>query len=135
MQHYGFTLSRPGLQPGFYVPLRLRVVDTVTVLSGIPMLIAAISIWMLSFAWAEPLGLGIIWRNQWAFLGYAALVLFLSSWILYFWYTGMLRLLFRCLGMMTRGESQYYPLGGSKAELDPWPECWQKDEQGRTKGG
>jgi hypothetical protein len=133
MQHYTFSLSRPGLKPGCYIPLRLRVVDTVTILSSIPMVIMAIGIAILSLAWAEPLGLGVIWRNQWAFLGYAALVLFLSSWTLYFWCVGMLRCLFRFLGMMTREEATCYPLEASKKRIDPWPECWQKSENGAGK--
>jgi hypothetical protein len=135
MQHHSFTLSRPGLRPGYYVPLRLRIVDTVTVLSGIPMLVAAIGISILSLALAEPLGLGIIWRNQWAFRGYAACALLLSSWILYLWFTGLLRLFFRFLGMMTREESQDYPLKVSKNRFDPWPEYWQKAEKGRKNNG
>ena len=32
MRHYSFTLSRPGLKPDHHVPLRLRIVDTLTLL-------------------------------------------------------------------------------------------------------
>ena len=133
MQHYSFALSRPGLKPEHYIPLRLRVVDTVTVLSGIPMLIAAISIGILSLGWAQQLGLDIIWKNQWAFVGYLLFVLFVSAWFAYFCCVGLLRLFFRCLGMMTREESQYYPLEASKKRFAPWPECWQKDAKRRTR--
>jgi hypothetical protein len=134
MRHYSFALSRPGLKAGCYVPLRLRVVDTVTMLSGVPMLIAAIGISMWSLGWAQQLGLGIIWRKHWALYGYMLLILFASAWILYFWCIGLLRLIFRCLGMMTEEESQYYPLEASKKRFDPWPGCWQREEKEGTRG-
>ena len=94
MRHYSLTLSRPGLKPGYYVPFRLRIVDTATVLSGIPTGLAAIGVGMFSPRWAQQLGLGIVGRNQWACFGCMILVLFVTAWILYFWSIGLLRLLF-----------------------------------------
>jgi hypothetical protein len=125
-QHHSFMLSRPGLEPGHHVPLRLRIVDTTTVLSSIPILIAVIAICVMSFSWAERLGLDIFWKNLWAAYSYMVVVLLLSSWTIYYLHVGLLRLLFRCLGMMTQEESQRYPLKMSKDHVDPWPECWQK---------
>jgi hypothetical protein len=132
MRHQSFTLSRPGLKPGYYVPVRLRVVDGVTLLSGIPMLIAIFAITFLSIDWVKALWPGIILGNPLVFFGYLVFIFLLSSWIVYYYFIGFLRILFLCLGMMTRAESQYFPLEASKRKVDSWPECWQKNAPGRT---
>ncbi len=129
MRHYNFTLSRPGLKPGHHVPLRLRIVDTLTVLGGVPMLIAAIGVSMVSLTWADKLGLGVIWKNPFAFYGYVTIVIFVAIGTLYFRYIVLLRAFFRCLGMLTRQEAIDYPLEAFKRRrLSPWPESWQKPD-------
>jgi hypothetical protein len=130
-QHYSFMFSRPGLKPGHRVPLRLRLVDTLTVLSSIPLVIA---ICIIPFSWVDRLGLDIVWKNQWAFYGYMVLVLLVSSWAIYLPYIGLLRLLFHCLGMVTQEESQHFHLKASKDRIGPWPECWQGRKNDTTSG-
>ena len=130
MRHYSFMLSRPGVKPGHYVPFRLRIVDTVTFFSGIQALLMAIIVSTFCTRLAQQAGLMNFGRNPWAYIGCFILVLYIATWIFYLRGIGILRVLFLCLGMMTREEAQYYPLEVSKKRFDPWPECWQKASKG-----
>lgn len=125
-RHQSFTLSRSGLKPGYYVPVRLRVVDTLTIFSGLPMVITIVALAMVSFRWADQLGLGVIWRNAFAFYAYVIAVLLIVSWAVYWTAVGVLRFAFRLAGMMTREEAKSFPLRADKKRVDPWPESWQK---------
>ena len=125
-QHHSFLLSRAGLKAGYYVPLRLRIVDTLTVLSGLPIYIAAIVFVMSSFRWIDQFGLGVIWRNPLAFLAYIIVVMFIAAWTVYLTSIAILRFMFRMIGMMTATEAKYYPLRADKKCFDPWPDAWQK---------
>ena len=133
MRHYSFTLSRPGLKPGHYVPLRLRIVDTLTGLSGVPMVIVMFGVVFLSLGLADKIGLGAIWRSLFAFYAYVIVVTFVVGWTLWFASTFWLRVIFRSLGMLTRDEAVHYPLEVSKKDIAPWPESWQKPEDGNSK--
>lgn len=125
-QHKSFTLSRVGLKPGHYVPLRLRLVDTLYIASWVPMVIAIIGLAMGSFGWADQLGLGIIWRNHFAFCAYMIAVLFIVSRVVSWTGVAVLRFAFRLAGMMTEEEARSFPLRADKRCVDPWPESWQK---------
>jgi len=125
-RHQSFTLSRPGLKSGHYVPMRLRVADTVAVFSGVPMVIAIIALAMISFRWADRFGLGVIWRNTFAFYAYVIIVLVIARWAVCFSAVGVLRFLFRLTGMMTEEEAKSFPLSARKGRVDPWPESWQR---------
>jgi hypothetical protein len=125
-RHQSFTLSRSGLKPGYYVPVRLRVVDTLTIFSGVPMVITIIALVMISFRWADRLGLGVIWRNPFAFCAYAIAVLFMAGRAVSWTAVGVLRITFCLTGMMPREESKSFPLRADKKRVDPWPESWQK---------
>jgi hypothetical protein len=127
-RHHSFTLSRSGLKPGCYVPARLRIVDTLTVLSGVPMVIAVIALAMTSLRWADRIGLGVIWRNPIAFCAYFGAVLLATGWTVSLTAIATLRFVFRITGMMTKAEAQFYPLRADKKRVDPWPEAWQKPD-------
>lgn len=132
-RHHSFTLSRSGLKAGYYVPTRLRIVYTLTVLSGVPMVIAVIAFAMASLRFADQIGLGVIWRNPIAFYMYCGAVLLATGWTVSLTATAILRVFFRITGMMTRAEAQHYPLRADKNYIDPWPEAWQKpDVRGTT---
>ena len=90
-RHHSFTLSRSGLKPGYYVPARLRIVDTLTVLSGVPLVIAVIAFAMTSLRWADQVGLGVIWRNPIAFYVYLGAVMLATGWTI--WLTAIAVLL------------------------------------------
>jgi hypothetical protein len=123
---YSFTLSRSGLKPGYYIPARLRIVDTLTLFSGVPMFIAVIAIAMASMRWADQIGLDVIWRNSIAFYAYLGAVLLGASWTVWLTATAVLRFVFRITGMMTKAEAHCYPLRADKKCVEPWPEPWQK---------
>jgi len=53
MRRHSFTLSRPGLKPDRHVPLRLRMVDILTVLSTLPFMIAVVGVSMMAGLLAE----------------------------------------------------------------------------------
>jgi len=132
-RRHSFTLSRSGLKTGYYVPARLRIVDTLTVLSGVPMVIAVIAFAMASLRWAGQIGLGVIWRNPIAFYVYLGAVLLATGWTVSLTTIAVLRLVFRLTGMMTKTEARCYPLRAGKRGVDPWPEAWQKpDGRGTT---
>lgn len=125
-RHQSFTLSRAGLKTGYFVPLRLRIVDTLTVVSGVPMVIAVVAIVMASFRWIDQIGLGVIWKNQFAFYAYVVVVMLITSWTVSLTSIGVLRFTFRIIGMMTKTEAKSYPLRADKKCFDPWPDAWQK---------
>jgi hypothetical protein len=125
-RHKSFTLSRDGLKPEHYVPLRLRVVDTLYIASGVPMVIAIVGLVMVSFRWADQLGLGMIWRNQTAFYAYVIGVFVIASWVVCWAAVGALRFVFLLTGMMTKEEARSFPLRAGKKCVDPWPESWQR---------
>ena len=125
-RHQSFTLSRPGLKSGHYVPLRLRVVDTLAVFSGVPMVIAIVALGMISFRWVDRLGLGLIWQNEFAFCAYWIVVLTLARFAVCYTGIHMLKVSFRVSGMMTRLEAESFPLNAGKGGTDAWPETWQK---------
>ena len=127
-RHHSFSLSRSGLKPGYYVPVRLRIVDTLTVLSGIPTVVAILTIAMVSLWWADRLGLGVIWRSPIAFCVYLGVVLFVGGWSVWLTAIAVLRFVFRITGMMTEAEARHYPLRADKHHVDPWPEAWQRPE-------
>lgn len=126
MRHHSFTLSRPGLKPGYDVPRRLRVVDTVTTLSGIPLFALTVAAVFLSVRVADHVGLGAVGKNPWAFFGYVLAVFYVASWGFCLSLVRVFRLLFRYLALMTEEESRYYPLRASKGRFDAWPDCWQE---------
>lgn len=119
-----FTLARPELKAGFYVPVRLRVVDTLTIVSGVPAVVLMIAVCMVSLRWADRLGLGVIWRNEFAFYAYVMVVVLVAGWTAGSAAVAVLRVLFRLAGMMTRDESRSFPLRADKKRVDPWPESW-----------
>lgn len=125
-RHQSFTLSRSGLKADHYVPTRLRIVDTLTALSGVPMVIAVLTLAMASLRLADRFGLGVIWRNQFAFYAYVIVVLFIAGWTVSLITIYLLRCVFRITGMMTEPEAQSYPLRADKKCIDPWPESWQR---------
>lgn len=129
-RQYSFTLARSGLKPGYYVPVRLRIVDTVTILSGVPIFVAAIALAMASARWAGQIGLGVVWREPAVFFVCLCVMLLAAIWILWLTAVAALRLVFRITGMMTKAEARYYPLRADKRCVDPWPEAWQKAEVG-----
>jgi hypothetical protein len=132
-RHHSFTLSRSGLKTGYYVPARLRIVDTLTVLSGVPMVIVIIAFAMASLRWADQIGLGVIWRNRVAFYVYLGAVLLATGWTVSLTGIAVLRFVFRITGMMTKAEAQCYPLRADTKCVDLWPEAWQKpDVRGTT---
>ena len=124
-RYYRLTLSRPGLKEGYNIPLRLRVVDTITILSGIPIIFATLGIGMVSLNWATPFGLGPIWENVFAFIAYIFVVISFLSWIMWWIMIALLRFVFVVSGLMTKAESQSYPLKCDKRSVAPWPDSWQ----------
>ena len=121
-RHKSFTLSRDGLKPGCYVPLRLRIVDTLSAASMIPISVAIMGIMMVSFRWADQVSqFGFI-----AFITYQFVVLIVGS-LLAFWAGDhVLRIAFRFTGMMTKEEAHDFPLGAGHRRIDPWPNSWQR---------
>ncbi|MBN1393971.1 MAG: hypothetical protein JW959_02985 [Pirellulales bacterium] len=100
-----------------------------TFLSGIPIFLGAAGVCFLAFPLAEYYGLVITFNNAWCFFGFIFIVFFLAVWGLYFLAIRLFMLFFMATGMMTREESEFYPLGALKHQTAPWPDCWQKAEK------
>lgn len=125
MRHMSFTLSRPGLKPGHYVPLRLRMVDTLTILSGVPAAVTIVVSALVALRWADQIGFAVIWRNRLAFYAYSIVVAGIAGWTVSLGMLGVLKFAFCLAGMMTREEAKWFPLQAGKGRVDPWPESWQ----------
>ena len=106
--HHSFTLPRPGLKAGYYVPLRLCIVDTLSVLSAVPLVVALVALLVNSLSWADRLGLGVIWRNPFAFYAYAIGTALIVGWGGSYTAVALLRFVFRVAGMMTREEARSF---------------------------
>ena len=125
-QHMSFTVTRSGLKSGFYVPARLRLVDTLTIVSWVPVIIMIIAIGIASLGWVDRFGLGIVRQNRFAFCAYVIVVMFVAGRVVPWTATRILRIAFRISGLMTEEEAQSFPLRADKQRVDPWPETWQR---------
>lgn len=119
-RHQSFTLSRPGLKPGYYVPARLRAVDTSTIVSSIPAFVALLALVKISFVLARRLDFGDM--NPFAFYAYLIAVLVIAAWAISLAMIAVMRFAFLVTGMMTKSESHSFPLD----RFDPWPDSWQQ---------
>ena len=123
-RHQSFALSRPGLKPGHYVPLRLRIVDTLTIVSWLPMVISILAFAILALRVAGDFG--VIVKNPIAVCICLLAALFVAGWAIPLNAMRTLRFLFRVLGMMTAEEEESFPLDTENGDLAPWPDSWQK---------
>lgn len=134
MRHYSFSISRPGLKPGYTIPSRFRLVDALTLLSAFPQIavMGLIIVEYLKAAWDGRLG--PIFQNAYVYLACMLAVVCTTIWTVSRIFTVILRFLFRVLGLLSQEESRLYPLEISKHYVAPWPESWQQAETEITTG-
>ena len=107
------------------MPLRLRIVDTIAIFSGLPAIVAVGAIVVASFRLANQLGMRPMLQNQFAFLAFGISIVVASVWIVSWLSIRFLRLVFRSTGLMTHAEARFFPLRADKDRIDPWPDEWQ----------
>jgi hypothetical protein len=117
------TGDRPGVQEGFRVSPRLRIVDAASVGFYVVTQLFVMLFWIM-LPWHEFF-LNEVAPFWWLVGGFAiglVVVLCLASIITTF----TLRSLFRQGGVLTAEQAKFFPLRARKLRIDPWPRCWQE---------
>ena len=122
-----FTLSREGLKPGQYIPLRLRFVDTFSIASGVPLLALVFYAWIQLAKLLKPLWPAVVLQNDAiAFFAILLPLFFLCIVSIGRFWEFSLRVLFTMIGLLSVEEAKHFPLAADKRRCDPWPESWQR---------
>lgn len=127
-----FTLNRVGLKEAHYIPLRLRFVDSLSIVSGVPLLVLIFAAVFQSFQLANLAGLGNQLQNVVAFFAYLIAAIWFWAWILSKAWIAALRLLLQLTGLLKSEEARSFPLRADKHCVDPWPDSWQKQIECRA---
>ena len=122
-----FTLSRGGLKPDHYIPVRLRFADTLSIASGIPLIILIMVCWFKVVPFLVSVVPVALAQNH--FLCY--LLVMVPSFLLCYlaigrFWTWSLRFVFRIIGLLSTEEAVHVPLVTDKRRCDPWPAAWQR---------
>ena len=122
-----FTLSREGLKPDHYIPVRLRFVDSFGIASGLPLFALVFLVWSHLVQQLKPMIPAAVLRNgAIAFFTVLAPLFFFCLFFIGRFWESLLRVFFKTIGFLNKEEAMYFPLAADKRRCDPWPESWQR---------
>jgi len=122
-----FTLSREGLKPDHYIPVRLRFVDSFGIASGLPLFALVFYTWIQLAKLLKPLIPAAVLQNDAiAFFAFLLPLFFLCIFSIGRFWEFSLRALFTMIGLLSVEEAKHFPLAADKHRCDPWPANWQR---------